>query len=317
MPKLPNSNSRPPAPGPRSPGYWLRLLGVFGVALTVALLLLPAIPGFLMMVGLVYPPCAESGQTPADFGYDYEDVTVSARAGGSFRGYFVPGTNGAAVIVVPALNSGRGSRLREATLLSAHGYGVFTFESRRCAGMGGLSLGYKEIDEVADALDYLLTRPEIDSQRIGVYGFSSGGATAVMATARLPELKAVTAEGGYGDFAEETLTPSQSRNLLDSYYEHAFLWSARQTYRQLTGLDVNLLSPRDVIGRIAPRRILLIYGSREVSLPGAQRQQAAAGSNAELWIVEGAGHGNYFEVAPQEYEARLIAFFDKALKERN
>lgn len=308
---------RPLTPDPRPPGYWLRLFSVFGIALTVTLLLLPVAPGYLMMVGLVYPLCSESGQTPADYGQEFEDVTLLARAGGSFRGYFVPGSNGAAVIVVPAFNSGRGSRLREATLLAAHGYAVFTFESRRCAGMGGLSLGYKEVDEVADALDYLLARPEIDPQRIGVYGFSSAGATAIMATARLPALKAVAAEGGYGDFAEETLTPGQSRNLLAGYYEHVFLWSARQTYKLLTGLDVNLLSPRDVIGQIAPRPILLIYGSREVSLPGAQRQLAAAGSNAELWIVEGAGHGNYFDVAPQEYEARLTAFFDEALKKGN
>jgi fermentation-respiration switch protein FrsA (DUF1100 family) len=289
------------------------LLSWFILTLVVVLPATPLVLGFLMIWGLIYPPCAEAGLAPGDFGFTYEDVTLSARAGGSFRGYFVPGSNRAAIIVVPAFNSGRAGRLREAMLLARHGYSVFTFESRRCAGMGGLSLGYKEVDEVADALDYLQARPEVDPQRIGVYGFSSAGATAIMATARLPQLRAVVAEGGYGDFPEETLTPAADRSGLGGYFQTTFFWSARQFYGLMTGMDINLLSPVDVIGRISPRPILLIYGSREVSLIGGQRQQAAAGKNAELWVVEGAGHGNYFDVAPQEYETRLATFFDRSL----
>jgi fermentation-respiration switch protein FrsA (DUF1100 family) len=270
--------------------------------------------GLIFTFNLIYPPCAQGRQTPADYGFDFEEITLPARAGGSFKGYFVPGTNGAAIIIVPAFNTGRDGRLREALLLAQRGYAVFTFESRRCAGMGGLSLGYKEVDEVADALDYMLTRPEVDPDRIGVYGFSSAGATAIMAAARLPQLRAVAAEGGYGDFAEETLALNPHSQGVIGLFEWAFAGSIRLFYRLFTGIDINLLSPADDIGQIAPRPILLIYGNSEVSLPGARRQQAAAGTNAELWVVEGAGHGNYFDVAPAAYEARLVSFFDEAMK---
>jgi pimeloyl-ACP methyl ester carboxylesterase len=271
----------------------------------------------MLTSGLVYSPCAERGTTPGDYGYRWEDVTVPARAGGQFRGYFVPGANGAAIIVVPPLNSGRDGRLREAMLLAAHGYTVLTFESRRCAGMGGLSLGYREVDEVADVLDYLLSRPEVDPERVGIYGFSSAGATAVMAAARLPQLKAVVAEGGYGDFAEEAVGLSGSTDSLPGYFEALVRWSIVQAYPVLTGLDIHQLSPTDVIAQIAPRPILLIYGSQEVSLGGGKQQAAAAGNNAELWIVPGAGHGNYLDVAPQAYEAKLVSFFEKSLPKGN
>jgi len=39
----------------------------------------------------------------------------------------------------------------------------------------------------------------------------------------------------------------------------------------------------------------------------------AAQQPKELWIVTGAGHGGYIGVAPQEYERRVVTFFDKAL----
>ncbi|MEW5957942.1 MAG: CocE/NonD family hydrolase [Chloroflexota bacterium] len=298
---------------PVTSGYVLRLAGFFVFCLTVALLSVPALLGGLFTVGLLYPPCGSSRLTPADYGYPWEDVTIPARPGGSFRGYFIPGSNGATIIVPPPWAGGRDSRLRQAAVLLRHGFSVLTFESRRCAGLGPLSLGYREVEEVADTLDYLRRRPEVDPDRIGIHGFSSAGATAVMAAARLPALRAVVAEGGYGDFAEETLTPRPGHGPV-AYFETVYFGSIKLTYRLITGLDINRLSPTDVIDQIAPRPILLIYGSREVSLVGARHQQAAAGGNATLWIVEGAGHGNYLEIAPEEYETRLVEFFDSTLK---
>ena len=53
----------------------------------------------------------------------------------------------------PPFTSGRNVRLPEMEMLARHGYSVLMFESRRCAGLGPLSLGYKEVDEVADALE--------------------------------------------------------------------------------------------------------------------------------------------------------------------
>jgi dipeptidyl aminopeptidase/acylaminoacyl peptidase len=200
-------------------------------------------------------------------------------------------------------------------MLAKHGYGVFTFESRPCAGMGPTSLGYAEVEEVADALDYLLSRPEVDPQRIGVYGFSSAGATSIMAAARLPSLRAVVAEGGYGDFGDNALGRDPGHGL-GAYFLLLFRWGFRSAYWWTAG-DINALSPSTVISQIRPRPILLIYGSQEPSLPGAYQQLQAAGDNAELWVVEGANHGTYRFVAPEAYEERIAAFFDEAFGLKN
>ncbi len=289
--------------------YWRRIITLAVLAVTITIIIVPAGAGFVMTYALLNPPCSENGKTPGDFGYTWEDVTLSARAGGSFRGYFIPGTNRAAIIIPPPYGGGRGSRLQEGDVLARHGYAVFSFESRRCAGMGSLSLGYEETNEVKDALDYLRARADIDPDKIGILGFSSAGATSVMAGARFPEIRAVAAEGGYGDFAEGAIGLGTGASILETIFKASMAIS----YRIISGTDIDKLSPEDMIGSIAPRPVLLIYGSRERSLGGAHRQLAAAGENAELWVVEGAGHGNYLTVAPEEYERRVVTFFDKAL----
>ncbi len=286
---------------------WRRTLTLAAAAIALTFVAVPSALGFLTTYRLLYAPCGEDPRTPADFGHPWEDVTIAGRAG-HFRAYFIPGTNGAAVIIPPATQAGRGNRLHEADVLARHGYAVLTFESRRCADAGPLSLGYEEADDIGDALAYLQTRADVQPGRIGVLGFSSAGAAAVMAAARYPALRAVIAEGGYGDFAEGTLALGAG-GPLEVLYKEAIALS----YRLLSGVELAKLSPQGAIGHIAPRPVLLIYGSRESTLDGARKQLAAAGPTAELWIVEGAGHGDYLAVAPQEYEARVIAFFDAAL----
>jgi len=299
-----------PLPRWRTRRYWRRLIALTATALVFAGVGVPAGAAFITTYALLNPACGESGKTPGDYGYAWEDVTLKAQAGGSFRAYFIPGTNGAAIIIPPPYGGGRGNRLHEGDVLARHGYAVLAFESRRCADMGSLSLGYKEMDEVKDALDYLRTRKDVNPAQIGILGFSSAGATAVMAGARFPEIQAIVAEGGYGDFAEGAVGLGTREG---SLLEEIFKWSLAASYRLITGISIDRLSPQDMIRDITPRPVLLIYGSRERSLAGAYDQLASAGPNADLWVVEGARHGNYLDVAPQEYERRVIAFFDNAL----
>src|SRR5262245_659556 len=168
--------------------YWLRLLSFLGLAGLVGIIGLPVALGALSISALIYSPCTGGNGAPADYGYQGEPVVVPAQAGGTFRGYFIPGTNGATVIIPPTGSDGRDNQLPKAALLLQHGYNVFLFESRRCAGQGPLSLGDSEVGEVADALDYLRARPDVDPGRIGIWGFSTAGATAIMAAAQLPAL---------------------------------------------------------------------------------------------------------------------------------
>lgn len=290
----------------RRPLWRSRRLRWYIVILVGLVVALPVVIGFTTTYGMLYVPCGGALTTPS---VDFEWFTIDARTSGHFNGYMVLGTNGATVIFPPNFRANLGSRLKEAEVLLRHGYSIVLFESRACAGMGPTSLGYEEVNEVRDVLDYLQLRGDVDMTRIGIHGFSSAGATAIMAAARYPELRAVLAEGGYADIGGLFRDYNRDSTFLFDIYR----WSVRGTYRLLIGNSIDNLSPINVIDQIAPRPLFLIYGTEESSLAGGRRQFEAAGSNATLWVLAGADHGQYINVAPQEYEERVVAFFDQAL----
>ncbi|HEX2906837.1 MAG TPA: prolyl oligopeptidase family serine peptidase [Phototrophicaceae bacterium] len=295
----------------RPRAYWLRLLRLFAVALVVTLGLAPFLMGLATIWGLTHPPCS-MGVTPADFGLTFEEISFGVpQRNLTQNGYFIPATNGATLIVVPAFNGGRGSSLHYANVFHQAGFNVLTFNSRVCAAHGWISLGYQEVEDVQAAYEYLKTRPDVNPNRVGLHGFSSAGSTSLMAMPRIPELRSVSAEGGYHDYAA-LLGVGQAATFFDALYQAGVTIG----YRLVTGADLNQLNPYDAIGQIGPRAVLLVYGSREVTLPGARLMLERAlqnGVKADLWVVEGAGHGEYLALAPDEFVRRVVGFHEAAL----
>jgi len=286
--------------------FVLRSVALLSLALLIGL---PCVLGFSFMTSVTLPGCGPDAD-PADFGLPREDVRFpsSEFAGETYAGYFLPGSNGATVIVVPTLRSGRGDRMQEIAIYQRGGYNVLTYRARSCFDRPH-SLGYHEVTAVGDALAYLYSREDVDPERIAVHGFSAGGATSLMALARYPALKAAIAQGGYEDFDGILRTSSEALGLLG----HLFRLSAQIAYRLIVGADITILSPITAIQAGAPRPVLLIYGSTEVTLEGAQTMQALAPERVSLWIVPGAGHGNYVSVAGDAaYGDQVYSFLEAA-----
>jgi fermentation-respiration switch protein FrsA (DUF1100 family) len=62
--------------------------------------------------------------------------------------------------------------------------------------------------------------------------------------------------------------------------------------------------------------VLIVAGSadREVPVALVMKLYDAARDPKMLWIVDGAEHGGYFNVAASEYSRRLDAFFSRGLR---
>jgi len=81
------------------------------------------------------------------------------------------------------------------------------------------------------------------------------------------------------------------------------------------GIDAVALRPIDRVGAIkAPKLFIAGAKDRHTKLIESQELFAAASEPKELWVVEEAAHGDVHQVAKEEYERRVLDFFEKRLK---
>jgi pimeloyl-ACP methyl ester carboxylesterase len=224
------------------------------------------------------------------------------------RIWYYPPENGAVIIAFGAAGGSLGSSLPPVRFLIESGYGIVQIDSRACAEPRGVvTLGGKEALDAAAVLDFLRARPEV--RHVGAIGFSMGGVAAVRAAARYPEIAAVVDDGGFFNLGRDMVEPDQAKPVT----RNLFLYTIAGLFWLQTGVNPWEISPIDDLPSISPRPVLLIYGSRESGTGRAEAQFAAANQPKELWIVSGSRHGENHVTAPQEYERRVLEFFDQYL----
>jgi dienelactone hydrolase len=246
---------------------------------------------------------------PADrVGAAHEEVSFTTADGLRLRGWYVPSKNGAAVISFP----GRKGTQKPARMLARHGYGVLLFDRRGEGESQGDPnawgwAGYRDVDA---AVRFLQRRPDVERGRIGGIGLSVGGEMMLEAAARTDGLKAVVSEGAGERSVREFLDMTRGSK-----------WPAFPSYAALTA-GVTLFSDdapppslKDLVARIAPTPVFFIYG--EHGQDGERNlnpiYHTAARAPKLIWEVAGSGHVGGIDAQPQEYERRVIQFFDRTL----
>ena len=290
----------------KSARYWLKL-SVFALAM-LALIPLLVLAGlcYLYITLFTHISCVRPERTPAAIGLTrFEDVAFQTPDGVTARGWYVPASNEAVIVLVPGLGGVRDGMFDDAAMLARQGYGVLMYDSRICNVPGSRdTLGYVETNEFLGAVEYLARR---GVKHIGALGFSEGGVIVIRGAARDERVQAIVSEGGFHDLAQHMLRGGHTSPL-----RRWIEWQVMLFYRLDTGVDPARVSPVTDIGRIGPRPILLIYGENEAQDGGAPWLYNAAREPKELWLVPGAGHGGYAQIAPQAYARRVSSFFEKA-----
>lgn len=278
---------------------------------------------------------------PSDYGIIYDPVTFETPDGLSLQGWFFPAqdTTGisnqlvgrlipvpdslkppprpyvvddalsvATIVICPGDAGNMSFSILYAYNLFTRGFNVFTFDWR---GFGESDYWLVDPDHLihmeflADyeaALNYLVTRPETDSSRIGLLGFSTGAYMSFAMVDSRDDISALAARAIITSFDDllpilEQLDPGRA-------------WQAPEDYPD------SLLPINAALDISIP--VLLVVGEEDERTPVWMSQKVCdlLSGSGELWIVEGAGHGERMApemVAYNSFFQRIADFFRQHL----
>lgn len=246
-----------------------------------------------------------------------EEVTFPSHGDGlKISGWFFPATQLPAptVVLCHGIWTGRRECLPLALRFQANRYNVLTFDFRAHGLSEGrfTSVGHHETNDVLGAVQYVKSRAEVDPKRIGVIGFSMGAAAAIQAAARCSDVAALVADSAYADFLDAA---RYSFRVVTRVPHFPLAPMAMRWAKLLVNVDATQLRPIDVIGRVAPRPVLVAHGQLDEIVPvrHAQTLFKAAGEPKELWIDPVAHHVGARDTDTDAYFARVERFLSEAL----
>jgi hypothetical protein len=228
-------------------------------------------------------------------------------------------------------NMTAGNVLGPCAMLDELGYATLRFDMPGCGeseGEKGRLICLEQVGAVGEALSMLARLPQIDPARIGVVGSSFGAAVAVYAGAIDSRIAAVISSGGWGNgerkFRGQHPTPEAwakftamleegkrvraqtGRSLMVPRYDivpippemrgHLAAGSV-QMFPAETAQSMYDFRADDVVGKIAPRPLLLLHSANDHVTPTEQSVAMfeRAGEPTELHLFAGVDHFMFAE----------------------
>lgn len=250
--------------------------------------------------------------TPADAGLEYDIVEFPSRDGLSLFGWFIPGTNGATVILIHG-HGGKGiSMIYHASAIVAKGFSVLMFDLRAHGSSDGdtCTSGWLEVNDVLGALDYVQSRNDVDPNKIGVLGISLGAKAAIRAVTQTKAIQAVVVEG-LGPMTLEDHGDAYFSSLKGWFY-FPYSWLYYKILNFMSGVKptTGILSQ---IEKITSRPLLLISTGKKGEQRFGRICCTSASESFSLWEVEDANHAEAYFQDPEAYQKQVCDFFNEAM----
>ncbi len=259
--------------------------------------------------GLFYHPMPVHVDSPRRLGLVCEDVFFRGEDDTLLHGWFLPASSHPArgtVVHVHGNAQNISTHYRYVAWLVREGYQVFTFDYRGY----GLSEGRPDragvLGDTRAAIRYAASRPDVDPDRLIVFGQSLGGANAVAAVASMeaPIPRAVIVDSAFYSYRSIV---SDKVDLIPG-----LRWLRGPLSWVLIG---NEASPGPVIGRLAPVPVMILHSETDPIVPAehGRRLYEAAGEPKIFCRLPGAGHAA--ALGPQRDVMRpvILMFIEQAL----
>lgn len=247
-----------------------------------------------------------------------QDVSIQAADGVLLKGWYVHPEhfNGNAVILLHGITDNREGVAGYGKLFLDHGYAVLLPDARGHGESGGelATYGIKETDDIHRWVSWIYVHDPPDC----VYGFGESYGAALVLQSLTVEKRycAVVAESPFSTARAMSyerisgplhLWPWFGRTIGLPAIESA-LWYSKMRY------GVDLLKPSPLFGVThSTVPVLLIHGEKDHSISPRHSEvlARAAPDHVQLWLVPDAGHTGAWAAAHQEFERRVLGWFEE------
>ncbi|MBI3317569.1 MAG: alpha/beta fold hydrolase [Candidatus Omnitrophica bacterium] len=253
--------------------------------------------------------------TPGEYGLSWTPIRLTASDGIPIAGWSIPHpAPKGLLLLLHGFGTSKADLLDLVQSLHRQGsYHLILIDFRGHGASGGkiFSFGKREILDIEAVITFLSQEPALSKLPLGCYGVSMGGAIALLAAARLPKIRAVVSDSAYADLARAVArTQWMAYHIPRIPLGQMVIWATQLRL----GCRMRDLSPALAVGKIAPRPLFLIHGTKDRGIPPEEAQILfrSAGEPKQLWLVEGAEHVGCFYLQRESYLRRMVDFLDDA-----
>ena len=255
--------------------------------------------------GLFYYPSRTVHYTPDEFALEYEEVTFTASDGVRLSGWFLPAVGEVKGTVVHFHGNAENisTHITISLWLVYEGYNLLVFDYRGYGKSEGKVTRAGTIRDGHAALDYVLSRADVDPERVFAFGQSLGGAVACVVAAEREEFRAVVLDSTFSGYRR-----IGSRHLQKTLY---FKWLCDLIAAGALSGDYD---PIDYVAGISPRPLLVIASTEDdVCFAELGRElYDAAGEPKEFILVEESEHLQTVVENVDGVQGKILRLFEGA-----
>lgn len=282
---------------------WMLVLKTF-VIIIGSILIISILQFFLS----IHPPRYTDPDVPSNHGLKYENVSFETSDKKTIKAWLISSekANGT-VIIGHGYPFNKGNILPVAKFLHPD-YNLLFYDHRYFGESQGkiTTVGIKEVEDVKAAVKF--TRERFGKEKpVALYGFSLSASSMLMSGA---EVNAIIADSAYAD--------------LESMISHIYKIFGPLRYPFVKTTDLLSLiffrvHPKKVSAALAIKDskipILVVHGAKDSQIPVQNAYDLKeANPKIELWVVEGADHGQAYALHKEEYEERVRNFLKKHMR---
>ena len=238
----------------------------------------------------IYYPRREVEATPDEIDLRFEDVYFTSSDGVKLNGWFIPAENPRGTVLVCHGNAGNiGHRLDKIRIFNELGLNVFIFDYRGYGRSAGSPSEKGTYLDARAAYDHLMSRDDIDKEKIVVYGKSLGGAIAIDLATRVP-VRAVISNSAF------TSTVDMAKGM------YPFL-----PVKYFVSMKYDTISK---VGRLKAPKLIIHSGEDEiVPFRHGERLFEAAAEPKEFYRMRGE-HNDSIYVYEEEFKRNIHLFLE-------